>query len=90
MEEDMADIGIYEPVEDLYFEDHLPGSVQVLGSVLVTEEEIIAFAKRYDPQVFHVDPEAAKATSFGGLVSNYSGSKTVPVQTRQRRSQGSD
>ena len=76
----MADIGIYEPVEDLYFEDHLPGSVQVLGSVLVTEEEIIAFAKRYDPQVFHVDPEAAKATSFGGLVA--SGWHTVALAMR--------
>jgi len=76
----MADIGIYEPQEDLYFEDHLPGSVQVLGSVLVTEEEIVAFAKRYDPQVFHVDPEAAKGTSFGGLVA--SGWHTVALAMR--------
>ena len=56
----MAGIRVDESPEDLYFEDHLPGSVYVLGSVSVTEEEIVAFAKRYDPQVFHTDPEAAK------------------------------
>ena len=66
----MNDMSVDEPLRDLYFEDHLPGSVQTLGSVKVTEEEIVAFARRYDPQVFHVDPEAAKSTSFGGLVAS--------------------
>ena len=69
-----------EPLADLYFEDHLPGSVYHVGSVLVTEEEIVAFAKRYDPQVFHTDPEAAKKTSFGGLVA--SGWHTVALAMR--------
>ena len=76
----MTDTGVEEFAAELYFEDHLPGSVQVLGSVAVTEEEIIAFAKRYDPQVFHVDPEAAKRTSFGGLVA--SGWHTVALAMR--------
>ena len=54
-----------EHVEDLYLEDHVPGSVYRFGSILVEEKEIVDFAKTYDPQVFHVDPEAAKSTSFG-------------------------
>jgi acyl dehydratase len=36
----------------------------------VTEEEIIDFARRYDPQPFHLDHEAAKASHFGGLVAS--------------------
>jgi acyl dehydratase len=52
------------------FEDNVPGSVYELGSITVDENEIIEFAKRYDPQVFHTDPEAAKKTSFGGLVAS--------------------
>jgi len=69
-EESMADIRVDESPGSLYFEDHLPGSVYQLGSVLATEEEMVAFAKQYDPQVFHIDPEAAKETSFGGLVAS--------------------
>ena len=53
-----------------YFEDHVVGSVFQFGSILVEEEEMIAFAKRYDPQVFHADPEAAKKTAFGGLIAS--------------------
>ncbi len=53
-----------------YFEDHVSGSVFQLGSILVDEKEMIAFAKRYDPQVFHTDPEAAKKSAFGGLVAS--------------------
>jgi acyl dehydratase len=63
-----------------YFEDHVAGSSGEFGPVLVEEEEIIEFARRYDPQVFHVDPEAARKTSFGGLVA--SGLYTLAVGTR--------
>ena len=66
----MTDMTVDDSLTELYFEDHLPGSVQVMGSVKVTEEEIIAFAKRYDPQVFHIDPVGAKETMFGGLVAS--------------------
>lgn len=69
-----------EPLGDIYFEDHVPGSVYHVGSFVVTEEEIIAFAKQYDPQVFHVDPEAARKSSFGGLVA--SGWHTVVLAMR--------
>jgi acyl dehydratase len=53
-----------------YFEDYLPGSVSLLGSITVEQEEMIAFARRYDPQLFHTDPDAARKTVFGGLVAS--------------------
>ncbi len=51
----------------LYLEDLQPGQVVTAGPVTVTEAEAIEFAHRFDPQPFHVDPEAAKATLFEGL-----------------------
>jgi acyl dehydratase len=36
----------------------------------VSEDEIIAFAREYDPQLFHVDPEAARASIYGGLIAS--------------------
>ena len=55
---------------ELYWEDLLPGDVHELGSRTVTEEEIVAFARQWDPQPFHVDPEAAKESPFGGLIAS--------------------
>jgi acyl dehydratase len=55
---------------DQCFEDFVPGSVRTSGTVLVTEEEIIEFARRYDPQVFHTDPVAARNSIYGGLVAS--------------------
>ena len=55
---------------DQCFEDFVPGSIRTSGSLLVTEEEIIEFARRYDPQVFHTDPVAARNTIYGGLVAS--------------------
>ncbi len=52
------------------FEDYVPGSVRTFGTILVTEEEIIDFARRFDPQVFHTDPAAARKTIYGGLVAS--------------------
>jgi acyl dehydratase len=58
------------PIDERYFEDYIPGSVYEFGSITVDEEEIIEFARRYDPQVFHIDPEAARKTPFGGLIAS--------------------
>jgi acyl dehydratase len=55
---------------DQCFEDYVPGTVRTFGTMLVKEEEIIEFAKRYDPQVFHTDPVAARKTVYGGLVAS--------------------
>ena len=58
------------PTDDRYFEDYIPGSVYKFGSVRVEEEEMIEFARRYDPQPFHVDREAARKSAFGGLIAS--------------------
>jgi acyl dehydratase len=52
------------------FEDFHDGESMELGSVSVTADDIIAFARQYDPQPFHVDPERATDSLFGGLVAS--------------------
>ena len=54
----------------VYFEDFVPGRVFELGTIGVTADEIIEFASKYDPQPFHIDPVAARATPFGGLIAS--------------------
>jgi acyl dehydratase len=53
-----------------YFEDFQVGDTFDLGSLIVTEEEIISFAKQFDPQYFHIDAQRAKDSVFGGLVAS--------------------
>ncbi len=53
-----------------FFEDFEPGQVYELGSRTVTEADIIAFAREWDPQPFHTDPEAAAESVFGGLIAS--------------------
>lgn len=53
-----------------YFEDFSIGDTFELGPLTVTQEEIIAFAKQFDPQYFHTDPERAKDSIFGELVAS--------------------
>ncbi|MES2150459.1 MAG: MaoC family dehydratase [Pseudomonadota bacterium] len=53
-----------------YFEDFFPGQEIALGSRSVSEEEIIAFARQFDPQPFHVDHEAAAGSIFGGVIAS--------------------
>jgi len=55
---------------ELTFEDFEPGRVFELGTREVTEEEIVAFARQWDPQPFHVDPVAAQESIFGGLIAS--------------------
>jgi len=52
----------------MYLEDFEVGVTHEGPPLSVTEEESIAFARRYDPQYFHLDPDAAKDSAFGGLV----------------------
>ena len=63
-----------------YFEDFRVGERIELGSVTVTEEEIIAFARQFDPQPFHISPELAKHSFYGGLIA--SGWHTVSLLMR--------
>jgi acyl dehydratase len=57
-------------VPERTFDDFEAGQVHELGTHTVTEEEILAFAREFDPQSFHVDPEAAKESVFGGLIAS--------------------
>lgn len=53
-----------------YFEDFTPGEVIELGRYTITKDEIVAFARQFDPQPFHLDEEAAKKTIYGGLLAS--------------------
>jgi acyl dehydratase len=64
----------------LYLEDVVVGSEFVSDEVTITAEEIIAFATQFDPQPFHLDPEAAKGSFFGGLAA--SGWHTAAITMR--------
>ena len=50
-----------------YFEDIVVGEVEEIGRHRVSREEIIRFAREWDPQPFHIDEEAARESLFGGL-----------------------
>ena len=56
--------------KDRWFEDYVPGAVHDLGSVVVDEQEVIAFARQFDPQPFHLDKDRAKRSAFGGLIAS--------------------
>lgn len=54
----------------LYFEDFSVGQEFKMGHYTVTEEEILEFANKYDPQPFHIDHEAARESMFGGIIAS--------------------
>jgi acyl dehydratase len=54
----------------LAFEDFTPGRLFDLGSTVVDRDEMVAFARRFDPQPFHVDEEAAAKSIFKGLAAS--------------------
>jgi acyl dehydratase len=58
------------PYKERYFEDYTAGETAEFGDRLVTEEEIVEFATRYDPQPFHIDAEAARNSIYGGLIAS--------------------
>ena len=64
----------------LYLDDLRVGQRFVIGTHVVDEEQIRAFAAQFDPQPFHLDAETAKTTFFGGLVA--SGWHTAAVTMR--------
>jgi acyl dehydratase len=54
----------------MWFEDIVIGARSEIGTYTFTEEEIIAFARKYDPQPYHIDKEAAARSHFGGLIAS--------------------
>jgi len=63
-----------------YLEDLQPGQRFISGSHTIDEAQIKAFANQFDPQPFHLDDEAARASLFGGLVA--SGWHTAAITMR--------
>ncbi len=53
-----------------YFEDFAPGQVLELGSRTIAKESMLAFAREFDPQPFHVDEEAAGRSIYRGLLAS--------------------
>jgi len=56
----------------IHFEDLVVGAQTDFGSYHVTREEVLDFARKYDPQPFHLSDEAAAKTHFGRLAASAS------------------
>jgi acyl dehydratase len=63
-----------------YFDDFVVGQVFQCAEYQVTEDEIVTFARQYDPQPMHIDPDFARRTQFGGLIA--SGFHTAAITMR--------
>lgn len=57
-------------VQDRRFEDYVPGAVYEYGHVTVTADEILEFARRFDPQPIHTDPGYAETGPFKGIIAS--------------------
>ena len=55
---------------ELFFDDMAIGTVFDLGIVDIDRDEMISFAQRYDPQWYHVDVEAARASAYGDVIAS--------------------
>lgn len=58
------------PVEDRYFDDYPHGAIFEYGSIQLDQDEVIAFAGKYDPQPMHTDPAFAATGPFNGLIAS--------------------
>jgi acyl dehydratase len=67
-------------VKKYYFEDFSPGRVWEMEGPTLGKDEIVDFARRFDPQYFHVDERAAADSPYGGLIA--SGWQTVGLCMR--------
>jgi acyl dehydratase len=76
----LGDADFDRPIDDRWFEDYHPGSVYEYGYADVTEQAILDFARQFDPQPIHIDPEWARTGPFGGLIA--SGWHTAGLFTR--------
>jgi acyl dehydratase len=57
-------------IDQRYFEDYIPGQSHEFGTITVEADEVISFAKRFDPQPFHTDPEAGRQSIYGGMIAS--------------------
>ena len=63
-----------------YFDDYTVGQRMATAASVISEDMILDFARTYDPQPFHTDPEAAKQSIYGGLIA--SGFQTLALGFR--------
>lgn len=68
------------PIGDRFLDDYTEGAKYRFGEESVDADEIMEFARRYDPQSIHTDPEAAAEGPFGGLIA--SGWQTAALMMR--------
>jgi acyl dehydratase len=62
---------VYEPrAIKYYFEDFQPGLVRETAGTTLTEQDIVEFARVYDPQPFHIDAAAAQHSFYGGIIAS--------------------
>ena len=54
----------------MYFDDLPKGYTFETGTRTLNEDDILDFARQWDPQYFHTDPEAAKTSPYGGLIAS--------------------
>ena len=66
----MSESDAMAPIERRCYEDYAEGAVFEGGPISVDEAEVLAFARRYDPQPFHVDAEAAARSMYGGIIAS--------------------
>ena len=69
----------------IYFEDLVVGAEREFGTYAVTREEVIEFARKFDPQPFHLSDEAASQTHFGRLAASgwHTAAMTMAVIARK-------
>lgn len=69
----------------IYFEDLVVGSEREFGTYEVTRDEVLEFARKYDPQPFHLSDEAAAKTHFGRLAASgwHTAAMTMAVIARK-------
>ncbi len=65
----LGEVDLPAPIGDRWFEDYVPGSVFEFGYASLSETEIVAFARDYDPQSIHADPAWSATGPFDGLIA---------------------
>jgi len=65
---------------EFYFEDYVPGQISEYGAITVEQSEMIEFARKFDPQVCHTDPEKSAEGPFRGVIA--SGLYTAGIMMR--------
>jgi len=66
----MTQAKLSNSADDRYLEDYVEGDIHEFGPITITENDIVEFGKKFDPQIFHTDPIKAKETVYGGLIAS--------------------